>query len=221
MSRLGSHYNRYAPQTFTEANGHEFRNNNYGDVYQPHANEQLSVTNNEANIEYTKVCNYVTVSSRDRNVSRHPDVSHYTVQFPSELRNVHSIQLIQAIIPDKNNVTLEPYLLLKIDEIEDVMMAQDKNVSDSFAILQLAPATVPGSFIQLDKRIHEHTIKVYKTPKAGLTQLTINVLDVDGNRFDFGCDPSDPLNKSTQNTFVFRVVCLEKKRTALSQRNVF
>lgn len=221
--RLGSHYQRYIQTQFTESNSNQFEANNYNNVYLPSYNQHLS-TINESNIQYVPECYYLTVSSKDRDRNSYPNVNKYVIHLQTEFKNIYSIELVQAIIPDQNNVTSEPYLLLKMDEIGDVMSSVDKVISDSFAILQLAPPTVPGSFIQIDKRIHENTVKYfYGTPKISLSKLSITVTDVDGNPFDFGADsspPNDP-TKALQNTFIFKVVCLKKKREELDQRNVY
>ena len=218
--RLGQFYNRYSPQDYMESNSMQFANNNYKNVYTPSANEQLSVKQ-ENDIEYEEIVKYITVSSRDRDTTTYPSVSRYVVQFATEVKNITSIELIQAMIPDKNNVLEEPYLLLKIEELEDVMISNDRHVSDSFAILQLAAPTTPGGFIMIDKRIHEHTVKYYRTPKASLNRMTITITDAYGTQFDFGSDSPDPPIKNLQNTFVFRVVTLEKKMNKLNQRTVY
>lgn len=215
--RLGAHYQRYpTSSTVDEYNQTQFQQNDYNSVYS--IPPQLS-TQQEPNIEYEKVDYYVTVSSRDRDISQYSSESSYVVNFQEEFKNIHSIELIQAIVPDKNDVTNEPYLLLRIDELDNFMVSVDRNVSDAFAILQLCPPTATGTFIQIDKRIHENVVKVFKTPKSTLSRMTIKVTDCEGNLFDFGGTSS--LNKSFQNTFVFRIVCLEKQRSSLSHRNVF
>ncbi len=197
-------------------NQNQFDQNDYNNVYtQP---ERLSIQQ-DPNVEYEEVNHYVTVSSKDRDIVKYPSESNYTITFNQEFKNIYSIELIQAIIPDKSNVTSEPYLLLSVEEIDNVMVSTDRNVSEAFAILQLCPPTTSGSFIQIDKRIHEHVVKYYKTPKATLSRMTVKITDCNGNVFDFGGTSS--LTKAFQNTFVFKIVCLEKKRSQLSHRNVF
>jgi hypothetical protein len=175
----------------------------------------------ENNIEYEEVVKYFTISSKDRDVSIYPNVSRYSVNLETEIKNIISIELIQAMIPDKNDVLEEPYLLLKIDELDEVMMSNDRHISDAFAILQLASPTTPGGFIMIDKRIHEQTIKFFRTPKASLNKLTVTITDAYGTPFDFGADTPSPPVKALQNTFVFRVILLEKKRNMLEHRNVY
>lgn len=218
--RLGEHYRRYSNLNYLESNAKKYENNNYNNAYTPSFNQPLSVQQ-ENNIEYEEVVKYLTISSKDRDVNIYPNVSRYSISLQTELKNLVSIELIQAIIPDKNDVLDEPYLLLKIEELEDVMISNDRNVSDSFAILQLATPTTTGGFIMIDKRIHENTIKYFRTPKASLNKLTVTITDAYGTPFNFGSDSPDPPVKNLQNTFVFKVVILEKKRNVLEHRNVY
>lgn len=219
-NRLGEHYNRYSKQGFLESNIRKYDNNSYENAYNKSYNQPLSIQQ-EKNIEYEEVTKYITISSKDRDFETYSSVSRYSINFQTELKNIISIELIQAIIPDKNDVIKEPYLLLKIEELEDVMISNDRNVSDAFAILQLAQPTTTGGFIMVDKRIHENTVKYFRTPKASLNKMTVTVTDAYGTPFNFGSDTPNPPVKNLQNTFVFKVVVLEKKMNVLEHRNVY
>lgn len=217
--RLGEHYNRYSQQNYSEYNTNQYNQNGYRDVYDTKSNNQYSVEQ-EPNIEYDTTTHYLTISSRDRNFTTDPNVNHYTINFPNEFKNISSIELVQAIIPARNNVEAEPYLLLDIDELPDVMVSNDTYVSNAFAILQLAAPTTTSGFIQIDKRIHENTVKYFKIPKAYLSKMTVSLRDCTGSLFDFGTDSAPP-QKELQNTFVFKIVTMEKRRDTLRHRNVF
>jgi hypothetical protein len=223
MDELSLYYKKLVDQKadkVSEYNTNSFAVNKY--ETKSNNNSSLSVQR-EPDIEYEEVNYYLSVSSKERDVSLYPNVNSYVVHFQKEFKNIYSVELIQAIIPDRNDVVNEPYLLLKIDELEDVMVSNDKHVSDAFAILQLAPPTTSGYFIQLDKRIHENTVKYFRIPKASLSKMTVKITDYNGTPFDFldGATDSASPNKAYQNTFVFKIVCLEKKRAQLSHRNVF
>lgn len=214
-----AHYNRYTQQTYSEYNKPFYERNDYNNAYNPEFNKQLS-RSAEPDIEYEETYHYLAVSSRDRDASVYPNVNNYVVNFQKEFKNISSIELVQAIIPDKNSVTEEPYILLKISELEDVMFSNDRNISDAFAILQPASPVTTDGFIQIDRRIHENTVKYYKTPKANLSKMTITLTNYAGVPFDFGTDVTPP-QKELQNTFIFKIVCLDKRRGELGQRNVF
>ena len=218
--RLGEHYDRYSKPNFQQSNFDSFDVNRYDKVYTQENNAQLS-TKQEPNIEYENKELYLSVSSRDRNTSDYPNVNSYLVDLPYEIKNIYSIELLQAIIPDVDALANQPYLLLKIDELEDVMISNDRNISDAFAILQLSPPSY--GFIQLDKRIHENTVKYYQTPKAVLSRMTINITNYEGTLIDFGADllPNGKPNPILQNTFIFKVITQERNRNLIQHRNIF
>ena len=219
MSNIKEPYNRYQRHDVPGYNNSQFDQNSFENAYNANFNEQLSVSE-EPNIVYEKVNNYLSISSRDRDTTDYPNPNQYTLILKDHFKNIYSIELLQAIIPAKNSVDAEPYLLLKIDELDDVMLGNDRHISDAFAILQMAPPTTSGGFIQIDKRIHENTVKYFKVPKASLSRLSVRITDCDGIPFDFGADTTVP-NKSLQNTFVFKIITLEKTRKTLNHRNLY
>ena len=219
QDRIGEHYNRYTKTNFAEYNGQQFAQNDVNNVYDKTYNTKYSVSQ-EPEIEYEETIQYLSISSRDRDFIKYPNVNSYVVEFITEFRNISTIELVQAIIPARNNVEQEPYLLLDIDEIGNVMFSKDRYITDSFAMLQLATPTTTNGFIQIDKRIHENTVKYFKIPKASLSKMTITLRDCIGNIFDFGTD-SNPPQKALQNTFIFKITTLEKKRNQMDHRNVF
>lgn len=213
MERLGEHYKRYQVHNIQEHNLDKFGENDYNKMYKNDA--QLS-TVQEPNINYDTFEYFLTISSVTRDTVVYPSVSNYSINLDRPFRNIHSIELIQSIIPDKNSVTAEPYLLLQINEIDDVMVAKDQNILNSFAILQLCSPIVAGGFINIDKRIHENVLKVFHTP-ISLSRVSIKIAEFDGSVFDFG--GSGSIDKQYQNTFVFKIVCFEKRRNDF--RNVY
>lgn len=174
--------------------------------------------NQEPNITYQEVVKYITISSLERDTTVFPNPGKFTITLAQELKNITSIELIQVILPNVNSVTNEPYLLLKIDELEDVMISNDRNISDAFALIQLAQPV--GGFIHTDKRTYENTTKIFLTPKASLSKMTIQFANLFGNVFDFKGETAVG-DKSIQVTLVFKVVTLEKQREVLNFRSVY
>jgi hypothetical protein len=218
---MGQPHQRYGSTNYSGYNQDSYARNKFNEVYEQVNNQQLSVKL-EPEIQYDERIYYITACSKMRDTSKFPNVNRYDIILDSELKNIKSIELIQAIIPYVSKIEEEPYLLLKIDEIDEVMMSNDTNINETFAILQMSsPVTHENKgFVQIDKRIHEQTIKYYKTPKASLHKLSISITDADGVLFNFAHTPSS-VAKADQTTFVFRVICLEKKQTSLNQRNLY
>lgn len=218
---LGQHYNRYLENPWDTSNYDSFSQNNTSQVYTQKHNQQLSL-HTEPNIKYDLYDYYIVVRSEDRNLSNYPNPQSYRINLETSIKNIHSIELIEGYIPDQNNVVQEPYLLLDIPELRDhPMTCISKSISNSFSILQMSPPVTPGYFIWFDKRTHENTIKYYRNPKAQLDHLTINLLDHNGNHFNFGNDTlNSPPNKSLQNMFLFKITVKEKSHDILNYRTI-
>lgn len=216
-SRLGEHYSRYLRPDTSESNNDQYKSNDISTVFSTE-DRGLSVTH-EPSIQYEKTDNYLIVNSKDRDTVTYPSSSQFVITLDKEYRNISSVELIQAIVPDKNNITQEPYLLLNVKELENTMDSNNKQIYESFAILQTCQPTISGSFLQIDKRIFENVIMKYKTPKANLSKMSISITDTDGVLFNFGGSGSS--SKEYQSLFVFKITTLESSRTPINHRNVF
>ena len=222
--RLGEYYDRSVKLNVNTANNNNFAQNDIETNFsnKQSFNKQLSISQ-EPDIKYEKTDNYLVISSVDRDTTIYPSSSYFVIDLQKEYRNITEIELIQAIIPDTNNVLSEPYLLLNVKELENIMDSNNKYISESFAMLQLCPPVTSGTFIQLDKRISENVILNYRTPKARLSRMSISVTNSLGNVFEFsGTSGGDgTINKSTQSQFVFKITTLDTDRKILNQRNVY
>lgn len=216
--RLGEHYNRYQRSNNDSFNSNSYEQNDYSNVFSQDFNKQLSISQ-EPDIIYQQRESYLVISSKNRDIITYPSSSQFVINLDTEYKNIKSVELIQAIIPDKNNATSEPFLLLNINELENVMDSNNKQISESFAILQICPPTIPDSFLQIDKRIFENVILHYKTPKASLSKMSFSITDCDGRIFNFGGDGQ--IDKAYQSTFVFKVTTLDTSRKSIGQRNVY
>ena len=67
----------------------------------------------------------------------YPSPNSYVIDLPREYKNIKSIELLDATIPDKNNVTRQPYLVLNIKEINDVIDSIDPVLNQAFAVLKM------------------------------------------------------------------------------------
>lgn len=216
--RQSEFYNKNSRINTEEINKNRFQQNNYTNNFSKDFNRQFSVEQEET-IEYTKRNNFLTICSKDRDLTVYPKSSNFVIDLQKEYRNVTAIELITAIIPDKNSVQSEPFLLLNIKELDVVNDSNNKQISDSFAMLQLTAPTVPGTFIQIDKRTFENTILNFHTPKSKLSRMSISVTDLDGSIFDFGGD--NTTDKGFQCVFVFKIITLDTDRGSLNHRNVY
>jgi hypothetical protein len=217
QDRLGEHYDRYIRHDVDEANKNNFASHDFNAAF-AEKNKNLSVIQ-EPDIKYVTHDNYLIVSSKERDIIHYPSSSQFVLNLDQEYRNISRIELIQCIIPDKNNVTSEPYLLLNIKELENTMDSNNKEISEAFSMLQLNQPVVPDSFIQLITQIHENVVLIYKTPKASLSKITLSITDSNGVIFDFG--GAGTRTKAYQTTFVFKITTLDSSQKSLNQRNVY
>lgn len=217
--RLGEHYNRYDYLNFNESNAHKYFNNQYDHVFSPEYNQKLSVIQ-EPDIVYDKIEHYLAISSFDRDIDNYPKSNSYSITLPKEFRNVIRIQLIESIVPNRNNISHQPYLLLNIKELEGKIPIDSMNpaISKSFAIIQLTNGS--GKFVQIDRKVHENIVFNALQP-INLSKMTITLTDYAGVPFEFGNDTGGSFNPEYQNTLIFKIVTLEKSRKSLEYRADF
>ena len=156
----------------------------------------------------------VIVSSNDRDTTVWPDPQHYRVTFQNPYRNVIKIELISAVLPNQassGSVLDQPVLNIVIDEISH-MDSTCTNIDKAFAVLPLKGASqTNGGFIVPELGAVFNMPREFKTPLASLNQLTISIVDLNGELFNFGADTPPP-TLSLQNVLVFRITCLEKNQ---------
>jgi hypothetical protein len=161
----------------------------------------------EPNVTYEQTIEYICINSIERDTSVYPNSNNFSINLNETFKNIYSIELIDATLPDKNNIQQEPYILLQINEISDTINSTNAALSNSFAILKLAPPISSGFFISMDKSSWEKTPKIYKEPKASLNKMTISIKKSDGTLFNFIQDT--PINPLYQCLFTFKITMRE------------
>ncbi len=156
-------------------------------------------------MSFTEREHILVVESVNRVLSDYPNPQDYRIQLADSFRNVSKIELIGATIPDKNNVLQEPYLILDIENVDNIK--SNSSTSDSaFSILQLNSPVSSGNFINIENRCVHKMKKSFNPPLAKLERVGIKIKDLNGNLFNFGDDTiGSPPNKNLQNVFIFRI----------------
>lgn len=190
------------PEKFKKPNATKFTGENTNVDYPFNSDEHL-----------VKEVKFVSVSSRDRNVDNYPNPNRYTVGF-DEIKNIHSIELINSVVPNLNNILNEPYILLKIDQITDTFISNDTAISNSFAIMNytLNNTTAFASLKKCSRDVSFETV-YYGAPKKSLDKMSISLLKSTGELFDFGISDTNPPTEGYQNLFVFKITTLTPKRS--------
>ncbi len=141
----------------------------------------------------------VLVSSNDRDSTNYPSTSRFQVAIPT-VKNVKAVEFIGGVVPDKNSVTSEPYLILTIEELmHERLIATNRFLEKSFAVLMLSPPNTPGTFASIDTSLSEKMVYSTTSGNINLNKLTINILKSTGELFDFG--------GNYQTMFMIKFIC--------------
>lgn len=185
-------------------------NTNIANFQKPDKQQKLFFERmSEEQYEYKE--HYVIIDSRDRDRTKYPNPNEYTVQFNNgvdgnieeQFRNIVSIELIDAIVPDA--VTgLEPYLTLDIPELNSSYAGTNNHLSNTFAVLE--PETKGTPFARC--KFVCPSLNKYRTPLASLNKLTIQFKNYAGALYNFGTDTTPPTvpDITIQNQLMFKLV---------------
>jgi hypothetical protein len=181
--------------------------------------QNLSVLQ-EKNIKYETTTHYLNINSADRDIGNYPLHYDYKINFDTNYKNVCSIELISAVLPNSLNILIEPYLTLDIDGINVIDFANTSISHRGFTTLALKSPTNSNGFIVPDLGPIFHTMYHPKTPLASLNSFSIKWRNVSGALYTFN-EPSGSILKKDQHSLLFRIVCKEVSRENLNHRNVF
>lgn len=195
------------------------------------SDQQLSL-NIEPTINYTQYDSYINISSSNRDNVSYPLHYNYRIAFDTPYKNIKKIELISAIFPNQassssgSTILNEPFLIVDIDQLNYIDFPINNSTLSfkGFAILPLKAPNVgtggTGGFIQPDLGCIYHTSRVFKTPLASLTSMTVKIRDHTGNLYDFN-QPNGSTNVAYQNHLVFKITTEEKDMSVINQRNIF
>ena len=191
---------------------------NLNQVYAPQNNLPLSVIQ-EPDITYQTQEHYLVINSAYRNASTWPLHFSFRVDFDKIYKNIRSIEMISAVLPNTTNILNEQYIIFDIDEINfmDFIGSSHKG----FAVVPLkGPNQTSGGFINPEMGCSYKAKLTYREPKASLSSLTVRTLDTNGNLYDFG-QPDGSTDPSVQFSFTLKLITEEPNRKQLAYRNVY
>jgi hypothetical protein len=164
---------------------------------------------------------YVTVDSANRDRTIWTSTSQYEVKMqPSSgfqgatidraFKNVYSVEVINAIFPNQNNVLDEMYLYLCVPELNGLY--ESTNDVGNKALAQLVPDKVIGSFVYSVYDTEKHPRRYFPVEGARIDRMTIEFRKRDGALFNFGADTGSgsPVLPLLQTSVTFRVVVRDK-----------
>lgn len=169
--------------------------------------------------EYVYTENFVVINSADRDTARYQLHYNYVVDLIGTYKNVISVNLISAVLPNTSGILTEPYLVLSLGgDIDHIDFGTLSNNHKGFTTL---PIKSPGtnSFIVPDLSGACNSEVLFRTPLARLPRLTIKLKDYTGALYNFGA-PGGSTAKADQHSFTLRIVTRELSRASLGNRNV-
>jgi hypothetical protein len=138
---------------------------------------------------------YITLDSRDRNVTAWPSISQFQINLSSNVTyddapednsyyGVRRVEVVDAVFPNKNHVVSEMYLYLCIPEIGGILDAT--NLTGGAALAKLIPTRLIGDYVQVHFEVGMRPTKKFDFDGLDLTTMTLEFRKRDGTLFDFG-----------------------------------
>lgn len=175
----------------------------------------------------------LSVDSADRDRDIYPASSYFEVHvgtvadtfdgahITEPFKDIKSIELVSAVIPDVNSIGSEPYMLVDIEEFHDqnAYFATNKATTQAIAKLYFNVPSNGGFYRYKTMDSNERHIINFYPPLASFHKMRIRLLDRDGAVFDLGTDttPPTPVNKALQVSYTFRVTCLVPDNSSFGQ----
>lgn len=189
----------------------------------------------QMNLILNPVPAYLTLDSRDRDRTVWPNSNHYRVPLVSSsndlnvkspnvvYKNIYSISLLSAVVPNTGNVFDEPYLLLQIDEIDNMYDAASTACAKAFTKIYFKEVCPLSRYLRMDKGVGDPLTKIYwPAPRASLQSITLSFRRHNGELIDFGADnmlPDEPRSDlQTSITLEIRTFVTDSG-SALGHRN--
>ena len=171
---------------------------------------------------------YVNIDSRDRDRTLYPASNNFVVKFSStasdsetnaciklDLRNIYSVELVHAILPNGSSVTTNERLLyLDIEELgSGTIYGTNKNATNSTFIL-IPEYTHGASSAYSVSKYQLKTKRIFdKKLLDRLPKMTLRFLKTDGTLINFGTDatpPTDP-TETVQVNVMLKITTVEYK----------
>lgn len=171
----------------------------------------------QGDIEYSHIVSYLHLNSSDRDVVAYPSVSEYRIDSEEKFRNISSIELVASSIANQGSPLSNPYMVLRIDGLNHINFS-NRNTNSGFAVMYLKQTTGPHVYSELG--VLQRNVLNFKTPLASLSSIKLSIVGPDGSLFNFG-EPSGDVTPAFSNSFMLRIVTLEKSFKSLNKRAVF
>jgi hypothetical protein len=170
---------------------------------------------------------YINIDSNDRDRTIWSDSGNFEVRFdpgpgykgasiPRSLKNVYSVELVDAVYPNVPGVANNMYLLICCPELSDgIGMMDSTNNGTSKILAKLLPANILGSFVQTLYNDPEITKIVFPTEGKRIDKMTIEFRTNTGAILQFcgtngSADPASAPIATLQTSITLRIVIRDR-----------
>jgi len=162
---------------------------------------------------------YITVDSRDRVQSSPNTASNFIVKFPYiRIKNVKSIKMLSAILPNEESIRNEPYVLVSIPEIDGPMYSSNNRDMKIFTKIYNNKNTHNTALHYLNY-MPEPIKKEYPINALGsLEQLSIRLHKHDGSDIPMSGGTGNGTDPEDLTSFTFEIVQTVADTTSLQSQ---
>lgn len=217
---------RNRPQGSSLGNHHQLQTQQHHEIVQ---NRNMGVPKIEK-ISTVLEARCVAIDSRDRNRDQYPNSNNFKVQVNpgntfvgaalyTNFRNVYSIRLVEAVLPDFTGD--HAYIVLVIPELQDTLVGTNDILKKSFAML--FPDQINGNFVSCRVKDMCYCFKKFNPALANIRTLTLEFYAPDGTLVDFGTDATLPTapTSTVQNMIVLEITTINSNRAKLEATPIF
>lgn len=167
---------------------------------------------------------YFVIYSGDRDRESGETQTRFSYRLPSQIKNVKQIRLVYCTYPNTNNVLLEPYLVLRLENLSSGKTIHSNNKVTDGALALIIPDTTIANFIHADTSdIQPRELILRDSNLINVHKLDIAIKTVDDAFFDFGTDtvPPNAPDKALQLSIGIEIQYYEAPSGNLNMTPVF
>ena len=103
--------------------------------------------------QMVKRTEYFVIYSGDRDREAGETQTNFSYRLPSHIKNVQQIRLVYCTYPNTNNVLLEPYLVLRIENLSSGKTIHSNNKTTDGALALIVPDLTIANFVHADTSV--------------------------------------------------------------------
>ena len=158
--------------------------------------------NSEPVVSYEYERQFLLVTSADRNRALYPDPANFHVTLPNIYRDILSIELYGATLPNLAGISNDAYVLMDVPELNHIVGVDG---TSHFGVLSLNRHP-SNQYLNMDRMSTSDMPVTFRPLKDKLYNMTIRLKHPDGSQVTFGSEPiGTEINMVNQVSFVFQI----------------